>query len=125
MFSAFFIRRPIFASVISILITLAGLAAMRRCRSAIPADRAAAGTVTAVYPGASAGVITKTVAARAGAADQRRRQPAVHAVVERLVRFHGADRHCHRRRPRPGHHQRQQPRAGRHRAAQEVRQQEA
>ena len=29
MFSAFFIRRPIFASVISILITLAGLAAMR------------------------------------------------------------------------------------------------
>ena len=32
MFSAFFIRRPIFACVISIIILLAGFAAMWRCR---------------------------------------------------------------------------------------------
>ena len=64
MFSAFFIRRPIFASVISILITLAGLAAMRvlpieQYPQIVPPQV----TVTAVYPGASADVIAKTVAA--------------------------------------------------------------
>ena len=63
MFSAFFIRRPIFASVISILITLAGLAAMRvlpieQYPQIVPPQV----TVTAVYPGASAEVVAATVA---------------------------------------------------------------
>ncbi|WP_137009209.1 efflux RND transporter permease subunit [Aquitalea aquatilis] len=64
MFSAFFIRRPIFASVISIIIMLAGLAAIK----ALPIEQypeivPPVVQVTASYPGASAEVIANTVAA--------------------------------------------------------------
>ena len=64
MFSAFFIRRPIFASVISIVIMLAGLAAIK----ALPIQQypeivPPVVNVTASYPGASAEVIANTVAA--------------------------------------------------------------
>ncbi|AXE29691.1 hydrophobe/amphiphile efflux-1 family RND transporter [Chromobacterium phragmitis] len=64
MFSAFFIRRPIFASVISIVIMLAGLAAIK----ALPIEQypeivPPVVNVTASYPGASAEVIANTVAA--------------------------------------------------------------
>ncbi|POA99736.1 hydrophobe/amphiphile efflux-1 family RND transporter [Chromobacterium sinusclupearum] len=64
MFSAFFIRRPIFASVISIVIMLAGLAAIK----ALPIEQypeivPPVVSVTASYPGASAEVIANTVAA--------------------------------------------------------------
>lgn len=64
MFSRFFIERPIFASVISIVIVLAGLASMRALPIAqypeiIPPDV----VVSANYPGASAEVIANTVAA--------------------------------------------------------------
>ncbi|QOD82572.1 efflux RND transporter permease subunit [Chromobacterium haemolyticum] len=63
MFSAFFIRRPIFASVISIVITLAGLAALK----ALPIEQypeivPPMISVSASYPGASAEVIANTVA---------------------------------------------------------------
>jgi HAE1 family hydrophobic/amphiphilic exporter-1/multidrug efflux pump len=64
MFSAFFIRRPIFASVISIVIMLAGLAAIK----ALPIEQypeivPPVVSVNASYPGASAEVIANTVAA--------------------------------------------------------------
>lgn len=64
MFSNFFIKRPIFASVISILIVLAGVIAMRSLPigeypRVIPPQI----VVTASYQGASAQTISKTVAA--------------------------------------------------------------
>ncbi len=64
MFSRFFIERPIFASVISIVIVLAGLAAMRALPVAQYPDIVPPSVqVTATYPGASAEVISQTVAA--------------------------------------------------------------
>lgn len=64
MFSNFFIKRPVFASVISILIVLAGVIAMRSLPigeypRVIPPQI----VVTASYQGASAETISKTVAA--------------------------------------------------------------
>src|SRR5712672_3641537 len=64
MFSRFFIDRPIFAAVLSIFIVIAGLAAMRILPIAqYPEIAPPVVTVTANYPGASAGVIEQTVAA--------------------------------------------------------------
>ena len=64
MFSAFFIRRPIFACVISIIILLAGFAAMRALSvEQYPQIVPPQVQVTAIYPGASAEVIAQTVAA--------------------------------------------------------------
>ncbi len=64
MFSKFFIDRPIFASVLSIVIVLAGLMAMRALPIAqypqiVPPEV----VVTANYPGANAQTIAETVAA--------------------------------------------------------------
>jgi len=64
MFSTFFIKRPVFASVISILIVLAGVIAMRSLPigeypRVIPPQI----VVSATYQGASAQTISKTVAA--------------------------------------------------------------
>ncbi|AXE32900.1 efflux RND transporter permease subunit [Chromobacterium phragmitis] len=64
MFSQFFINRPIFASVISIILCLAGLASMR----ALPIEQypqivPAVVSVNASYPGATPEVIAETVAA--------------------------------------------------------------
>ena len=64
MFSKFFIDRPIFASVISIIIVLAGLIAIKdlpiqEYPSVIPPQI----TVQAIYPGADAETLAKTVAA--------------------------------------------------------------
>lgn len=64
MFSRFFIERPVFASVLSIIIVLSGLMAIRGLPIAqypdiIPPDV----VVTTSYPGASAEVIAGTVAA--------------------------------------------------------------
>ena len=64
MFSKFFIERPIFSCVISIIIVLAGLAAMR----ALPVEQYPQITppvvsVTAFYPGATPEAISQTVAA--------------------------------------------------------------
>ncbi len=59
----FFVDRPVFAAVISIIIVLAGLIAMRiPCRAISRAD-AARVVVSATYPGASAETVTQTVAA--------------------------------------------------------------
>ena len=63
MFSRFFIDRPIFAAVISLFLVLAGLAAMRTLPVAqYPEIAPPVVTVQAVYPGASAEVLEKTVA---------------------------------------------------------------
>src|SRR6202165_2076861 len=64
MFSSFFIKRPIFAAVLSIFLVIAGLAAMRTLPIAqYPEIAPPVVTVRAVYPGASAEVIEQTVAA--------------------------------------------------------------
>ncbi len=67
MFSKFFIERPIFASVISIVILLAGAASIR----VLPIEQypnllPPVVSVAARYPGASPDVISQTVAARLG-----------------------------------------------------------
>ena len=64
MFSKFFIDRPIFATVLSLIIVLAGLAALRVLPVArYPEISPPVVNVTAFYPGASAEVIERTVAA--------------------------------------------------------------
>jgi multidrug efflux pump len=64
MFSHFFIRRPIFASVVSIIIVLAGVVAILNLPIAqYPEISPPQVTVTAIYPGATAEAIQRTVAA--------------------------------------------------------------
>ncbi|MEQ1596142.1 MAG: multidrug efflux RND transporter permease subunit [Casimicrobium sp.] len=64
MFSKFFIDRPIFATVLSLLLVLAGLASLRVLPiSRYPEIAPPVVTVRAIYPGASAEVIESTVAA--------------------------------------------------------------
>ncbi|HEX4953456.1 MAG TPA: multidrug efflux RND transporter permease subunit [Thermoanaerobaculia bacterium] len=64
MFSHFFIRRPIFAGVISIVIVLAGLAAIGNLPvEQYPQISPPQVTVTSVYPGATAEAVQATVAA--------------------------------------------------------------
>ncbi|MCE9549648.1 MAG: efflux RND transporter permease subunit, partial [Betaproteobacteria bacterium] len=63
MFSNFFIKRPIFAAVLSIFIVIAGLAAMKTLPIAqYPEIAPPVVTVRAIYPGASAEVLEQTVA---------------------------------------------------------------
>ncbi len=63
MFSAFFIRRPIFAAVVSIFIVLVGLVALFGLPVArYPAIAPPTIVVTAMYPGATAETIAETVA---------------------------------------------------------------
>ena len=64
MFSAFFIDRPKFALVISIIIVLAGLIAIQSIPVAeFPEITPPQVTVTTAYPGASAEVVEQSVAA--------------------------------------------------------------
>ena len=64
MFSRFFIDRPIFASVMSIIVTLAGLIALRGLPIAqYPEITPPTVEVSAIYPGANAQVVADTVAA--------------------------------------------------------------
>src|SRR5213592_1792700 len=64
MFSRFFIDRPIFATVISVVITLAGLVAVFSLPVAqYPDVTPPTVQVTAVYPGANAQTVRDTVAA--------------------------------------------------------------
>lgn len=64
MFSTFFINRPIFASVLSIIITLAGVIAVFSLPVAqYPDITPPTVEVSAVYPGANAQVVADTVAA--------------------------------------------------------------
>src|SRR5215210_2012149 len=63
-FSRFFIERPIFASVLSIIITLAGLVSATALPvSQYPEIAPPTVTISASYPGASAETLSKTVAA--------------------------------------------------------------
>ncbi len=63
-FSHFFIDRPIFASVLSILLTIMGLIAQRALPiSEYPEIAPPTVSITAAYPGASAEIIAATVAA--------------------------------------------------------------
>ncbi len=63
MFSAFFIERPKFAFVISIVITIAGLVAMGALPIALYPELAPPQVqVSAVYPGADSETISDTVA---------------------------------------------------------------
>ena len=64
MFSKFFIDRPIFATVISLIIVLAGLVAMKvlpieQYPNIVPTEI----QISATYPGATAEVLADTVAA--------------------------------------------------------------
>src|SRR3954465_5659491 len=62
--SKFFIERPIFAAVIAIIITIAGLVASQVLPIAqYPEISPPTVTITATYPGASAETLAKTVAA--------------------------------------------------------------
>jgi HAE1 family hydrophobic/amphiphilic exporter-1 len=64
MFSRFFIERPIFASVISIVLLIAGIVSILTLPSAqYPEITPPTVTVSATYPGANAQVIAETVAA--------------------------------------------------------------
>jgi len=64
MISRFFIDRPVFASVISIVIVIAGLVAMNNLPIAqYPDITPPVVTVSATYPGASADVISQNIAA--------------------------------------------------------------
>ncbi|MGH8507732.1 MAG: efflux RND transporter permease subunit, partial [Gammaproteobacteria bacterium] len=64
MFASLFIDRPVLASVISIVIVLAGWVALGQTPVAqFPEVTPPTVTVTAVYPGATAEVIANTVAA--------------------------------------------------------------
>jgi multidrug efflux pump subunit AcrB len=64
MFSRFFIDRPIFASVLSIMVTLAGsIAGCALPIAQYPEIAPPTVEVSAVYPGANADVVAKTVAA--------------------------------------------------------------
>ena len=61
---SFFVKRPIFAAVISIIIVLAGIVASRVLPiSQYPEIAPPTVTITAAYPGASAETLAKTVAA--------------------------------------------------------------
>ncbi len=89
-FSHFFIERPIFATVLSVLITIVGLIAGRALPIAeYPEIAPPTVNISANYPGASAAVIAETVAAPDRAGGQRRRQHALHrlAVDGRRARF--------------------------------------
>ena len=64
MFSRFFIQRPIFSSVLSIIIVLVGVVAIGALPIArYPQISPPTITVSAMYPGASAATIAETVAA--------------------------------------------------------------
>ena len=64
MFSRFFIDRPIFAAVLSIVITLTGPVAALTCQSrSIHRSRRLASRVSCTYPVATARVVAESVAA--------------------------------------------------------------
>ena len=117
--SKFFIDRPVFASVLSIVIVLAGLVAMRALPiSQYPQIVPPEVVVSATYPGRHRREHRRHRRRPARAADQRRRAHDLHAVdLDRLghdePHGHLRDRH----QSRPERHQRQQSRAARPAAA--------
>ena len=82
--SHFFIDRPIFAAVLAVVHHHHRRVAYSRCRSSqYPEIAPPTVEVTATYPGASAETVAETVADADRAADQRRREHALHVVASR------------------------------------------
>ena len=82
MISHFFIDRPIFASVLSIVFVLAGGVAVFTLPVAqYPEVTPPTVLVTALYPGANANTVRDTVAAPIEEAGQRRGRHDVHVVA--------------------------------------------
>ncbi len=82
MISHFFIDRPIFAAVLSIVLTIAGAVAVFTLPVAqYPDVTPPTVLVTASYPGANAQTVRDTVAAPDRAASQRRRKHDLHVVA--------------------------------------------
>ena len=104
--SRFFIDRPIFAAVLSIVIFIAGLIAMLTLPiSEYPDVVPPSIVVRAVYPGANPRTLSEAVGDAARGADQRRREHALHVVAGHVGRRAQAHRHLprrHRRRPGAG-----------------------
>ena len=106
-FSQFFIDRPIFAAVLSLVIVIAGAhRAASSCRSASTRRSCRRRSSCAPpIPGANPKVIAETVAVAARAADQRRRGHALHVLAGDRRRRDDADDHVrarHRPRQRAG-----------------------
>jgi multidrug efflux pump subunit AcrB len=95
----FFIRRPIVAMVISILIVLVGTAALLQLPvEQYPQLAPPNIQVTANYPGASAEVVEQSVATPIEQQSQRRGQHALHEIAQFERRSAVAQRHV------PGRH---------------------
>jgi len=111
-FSKFFIDRPIFAAVLSIVIFVAGLIAIPLLPiSEYPEVVPPTVVVTATYPGANPKVIAETVSVAAGGADQRRRAHDVHEIGGRFRRRLADDDHVRARHgSQPGPGRRTEPR---------------
>ena len=78
-FSHFFIDRPIFAAVLSIILTLVGIISFRALPvSEFPDIAPPTVQVTALFAGATAEVVSETVCRADRAGDQRRRQHALY-----------------------------------------------
>jgi multidrug efflux pump len=83
-FSQFFIQRPIFAAVLSLIILIGGAISLFQLPiSEYPEVVPPTVVVRANFPGANPKVIGETVAAAPRAGDQRRREHALHVVAER------------------------------------------
>jgi hypothetical protein len=112
--SDFFIERPLFATVVSAFIVIAGLAAFRVLPVSLYPDILPPQVeVTTAYPGASADVVAETVAAPLeqqinGVEDMLYVRSASSAQRRAVARGHVRGRHG----PRPRRHQRAEPRAG-------------
>jgi HAE1 family hydrophobic/amphiphilic exporter-1 len=96
--SKFFIRRPIVAMVIAILMVIAGVVSLLNLPTAqfpniVPPEI----LVQATYPGADARTLEQAVATPHRAADERRRQHELHGVHQRQQRNHAADGGLRRR----------------------------
>ncbi len=98
MFSVFFINRPIFASVLSIIITLAGgIAVFTLPVAQYPEITPPTVEVTATYPGANA-ASRRRYGRRADRAErQRRREHALHELAVHQRRHVHADRDLSKR----------------------------
>jgi Cu/Ag efflux pump CusA len=90
----FFIRRPIVAMVISIVIVIVGLVTLTRLPIAeYPSVSPTLIQVTSTYRGAAAEAVMDSVATPNRVASQRRGQDAVYAVLQRQRRLDGSERH--------------------------------
>lgn len=93
MFSKFFIDRPIFATVLALLIVVAGLVTLGILPIAqYPDITPPTVQVSAVYPGANAQTVAQTVGIPHRAASQRSGRNALHVLqlqlIGRLLSYH-------------------------------------